>query len=95
VSILASASLSLSAMDWTVIAVYSAAMVLLGLYFARAATKSAESYLIGERSLPWWVIGFANVSTYSDSGGGWVWLFYVGGRWWASSGRRCGAAAGW
>ncbi|RIK87907.1 MAG: sodium:solute symporter [Planctomycetota bacterium] len=54
-------------------------MVLLGLYFARAATKSAESYLIGERSLPWWVIGFANVSTYSDSGGGWVWLFYVGG----------------
>jgi Na+/proline symporter len=69
----------LSPIDWTVIAVYSAAMVLLGLYFARAATKSAESYLIGERSLPWWVIGFANVSTYSDSGGGWVWLFYVGG----------------
>ena len=25
------------------------------------------------------MIGFANVATYSDSGGGWVWLFYVGG----------------
>jgi Na+/proline symporter len=76
---LAAATLSLSTVDWAVIAAYSIAMVLLGLYFARAATKSAESYLIGERSLPWWVIGFANVSTYSDSGGGWVWLFYLGG----------------
>ena len=45
------------------------AMVALGLYFSRRATKSADGYLIGERSLPWWVIGFANVSTYSDSGG--------------------------
>ncbi|MGH7226670.1 MAG: sodium:solute symporter family transporter, partial [Gemmataceae bacterium] len=39
----------------------------------------ADGFLIGERSLPWWVIGFANVATYSDSGGGWVWLFYIGG----------------
>ncbi|MCC6492534.1 MAG: sodium:solute symporter [Pirellulales bacterium] len=76
---LAAVSLSLSRFDWAVIAAYSLAMVGLGLYFSRAATKSAESYLIGERSLPWWVIGFANVSTYSDCGGGWVWLFFVGG----------------
>ena len=75
----AALNLSLSYTDWAVIAVYSIAMVGLGLYFSRAATKSADGYLIGERSLPWWVIGFANVSTYSDSGGGWVWLFYVGG----------------
>ena len=75
----ASLSLSLSATDWTVVVIYSVAMVALGLYFSRAATRSADGFLIGERSLPWWVIGFANVSTYSDSGGGWVWLFYVGG----------------
>ena len=78
-SLLAAQSLALSATDWTVIATYSLAMIGLGLYFSRAATKSADGYLIGERSLPWWVIGFANVSTYSDSGGGWVWLFFVGG----------------
>lgn len=78
-SLLASLSLTLTAADWTIIAIYSIAMIGLGLYFSRAATKSADGYLIGERSLPWWVIGFANVSTYSDSGGGWVWLFFVGG----------------
>ena len=78
-SLLAAQSLALSATDWTVLATYSLAMIGLGLYFSRAATKSADGYLIGERSLPWWVIGFANVSTYSDSGGGWVWLFFVGG----------------
>ena len=78
-SLLASLSLTLTAADWTIIAIYSLAMIGLGLYFSRAATKSADGYLIGERSLPWWVIGFANVSTYSDSGGGWVWLFFVGG----------------
>ncbi len=72
-------TLNPSAADWAVIAVYAAAMVGIGLYFSRRATRSADGFLIGERSLPWWVIGFANVSTYSDCGGGWVWLFYVGG----------------
>jgi len=75
----ASVSLDLRAADWGVVALYVVAMVGLGLYFSRAATKSADGFLIGERSLPWWVIGFANVAAYSDSGGGWVWLFYVGG----------------
>lgn len=74
-----SPSLSLSAVDWTVIAAYSLAMVGMGLYLSRAATKSADGFLIGERSLPWWVIGFSNASTYSDSGGLWVWVFFVGG----------------
>lgn len=78
-TVLASLSLSLAMTDWAVILCYSLAMVGLGVYFSREATKSADGYLIGERSLPWWVIGFANVSTYSDSGGGWVWLFFVGG----------------
>lgn len=72
-------SLSPTPTDWAVIVVYSMAMIGMGLYFSRAATKSADGFLIGERSLPWWVIGFANVSTYSDCGGGWVWLFYLGG----------------
>lgn len=71
--------LALGTADWLVVAAYSATMIGLGWYFSRAATRSADGFLIGERSLPWWVIGFANVSTYSDSGGGWVWLFYVGG----------------
>ncbi|MBN1488650.1 MAG: sodium:solute symporter [Phycisphaerae bacterium] len=75
----ATQSLRLGTAGWAVIAVYSGAMIALGLYFSRAATKSANGFLIGERSLPWWVIGFSNTATYADSGGGWVWLFFVGG----------------
>lgn len=75
----ASLSLSLGPVDWSVVIFYSALVVGMGYYFSRIATKSADGFLIGERSLPWWVIGFANVAAYSDCGGGWVWLFYLGG----------------
>ncbi len=47
VSLFAALSLSLSKTDWAVVGVYSVAMVGLGLYFSRAATKSA-------RRLPHW-----------------------------------------
>ncbi len=75
----ATASLSLGIADWALIVIYSVAMVSMGLYFLRAATRSADGFLIGERTLPWWAIGFSNTATYSDSGGSWVWLFFVGG----------------
>lgn len=75
----ATTALSPRPADWLVIAAYAAIMITFGLYFSRRGTRSTDGFLIGERSLPWWVIGFANVSGYSDSGGGWVWLFFVGG----------------
>jgi solute:Na+ symporter, SSS family len=75
----AATALRLGVAEWAVLGLYAALMVGFAAHFARAGTKSADGFLIGERSLPWWVIGFANVATYSDSGGGWVWLFYVGG----------------
>ncbi|MCA1685168.1 MAG: sodium:solute symporter, partial [Planctomycetia bacterium] len=72
-------ALRLGVAEWAVIGLYAVLMIAFAVYFSREGTKSADGFLIGERSLPWWVIGFANVATYSDSGGGWVWLFYVGG----------------
>lgn len=65
--------------DWVVLALYAALMIGFAIHFTRKGTKSADGFLIGERSLPWWVIGFANVSGYSDSGGGWVFIFFIGG----------------
>lgn len=78
-SVFATVALHLGAAGWGVIVAYAVAMVTLGICFLRVSARSADGFLIGERSLPWWVIGFANVTGYSDSGGGWVWLFYVGG----------------
>jgi SSS family solute:Na+ symporter len=72
-------ALRLGVAEWAVIGLYAVLMIAFAVHFSREGTKSADGFLIGERRLPWWVIGFANVATYSDSGGGWVWLFYVGG----------------
>ena len=49
--------------DWTVIVVYVVATVALGLAFRRRAGRSAESYFLAGRSLPWWVLGTSMVAT--------------------------------
>jgi len=64
--------------DWVMIALYSITMLAVGAYFARRSARSADDFLIAGRKLPWWAIGFANVATYSDAGGVWVWLFFAG-----------------
>lgn len=70
---------SLSLLDWLVLGGYLVVMLAIGAYFSKAASKSADGFLIADRKLPWWVIGFSNVSTYSDAGGAWVWIFFLGG----------------
>ena len=44
-----SAALNLGATGWAVIGIYAAAMIALGFYFSRRATRSADGFLIGER----------------------------------------------
>ncbi|MFN2371777.1 MAG: sodium:solute symporter family protein [Candidatus Krumholzibacteriia bacterium] len=50
-------------LDWTVIALYAALTVVLGLAFRRRAAASAEQYFLSGRSLPWWVLGTSMVAT--------------------------------
>ena len=49
--------------DWAVIVIYVLATIALGLAFRRRAGKSAESYFLAGRSLPWWVLGTSMVAT--------------------------------
>jgi Na+/proline symporter len=54
-------------------------MLVIGLYMKRRASKSIESYFIGERKLSWWLIGVADVAFFGVSPVGFVWILFVGG----------------
>lgn len=54
--------------DWIIVAGYCLVPLGIGVYFSRRAGKSAESFLVADRSLPWWVLGFSACATYTSSG---------------------------
>lgn len=56
----------LSPLDYTVIVVYFSALVALGFYLKKKASGSLEDYFIGNRSLPWWALGFSGMASFLD-----------------------------
>jgi Na+/proline symporter len=79
----------MSALDWTIIAVYLAAMIGLAVYLGRSQTNE-EDYYVGGRNLPWWAVGVSTMATQAGlisfvsipafvalaEGGGFSWLQY-------------------
>ncbi|HUP49641.1 MAG TPA: sodium:solute symporter family protein [Thermoanaerobaculia bacterium] len=55
--------MSLTGIDFAIIALYFAIIVPLGLFFARRAKRSMLDYFISDRSMPWWLAGTAMVAT--------------------------------
>jgi Na+/proline symporter len=53
----------LNPLDWTVVAIYGAVVLIVGLWFTRRAGTDAESYFLAGRSLPWWILGTSMVAT--------------------------------
>jgi SSS family solute:Na+ symporter len=76
-------------LDWLIVAAYLAICLLIGLSFVRRASVSMENYFIAGRSLPWWIIGFANCASYTGASAAMVMLVFqdglVGNFWWWSS----------
>ncbi len=62
-------------LDWAVVATYLVGIVGLGIVLSRRASASAEAYLVADRKLPWWVIGFSDVA--SSAGGDAFWVLVV------------------
>lgn len=58
----------MTVLDWTIVVAYSAIAIAIGAYFTRRASLGVESYFVGGRSLPWWVIGFSSAASYSSAG---------------------------
>jgi Na+/proline symporter len=81
VSAASSASASLHAVDIAIILGYAAVVLVAGLWLSRRASKNLESYFLGGRTLPWYMLGVSNASGMFDISGTMVmvsWLFLYG-----------------
>src|ERR1700684_1524976 len=55
--------MTLTLLDWTVIAGYLLLMLLLGLYFQRRSGQNTEEYFVSGRQVTWWLAGTSMVAT--------------------------------
>ena len=71
------ASLQLTGLDLSIIAVYLVAVTAIGFAMRRRAAKSMESYLLGGKDIPWYMLGLSNASGMFDISGT-MWLVTIG-----------------
>ena len=55
--------MTLTLLDWAVIAGYLLLMLLLGIYFRRRSSRSTEDYFVSGRQVTWWLAGTSMVAT--------------------------------
>jgi solute:Na+ symporter, SSS family len=55
--------MKLNLLDWTIIALYCAVNVSIGLYYYRKASGSVGEFFLSGRSVPWWLAGTSMVAT--------------------------------
>ena len=56
-------------LDFSIIALYLLALVGLGLRLTRRASTGIESYFLGGRSMPWWMLGASGMASNLDVSG--------------------------
>jgi Na+/proline symporter len=49
--------------DWTIVAAYFLASLLIGVYYSRRAGRSVGEFFLSGRDLPWWLAGTSMVAT--------------------------------
>jgi solute:Na+ symporter, SSS family len=67
----------LTALDLGIIAVYLVSVALFGFVLRRRAARSLNSYLMGDKELPWYFLGVSNASGMFDISGT-MWLVTIG-----------------
>ena len=56
-------SMILNWIDWSFIALYFVASLVVGIVYTRKAGASVKSFFVSGRSLPWWLVGTSMVAT--------------------------------
>lgn len=74
--------------DWLIPIPFIVALISIGLVLRKRATASVDEYFLAGRKLPWWLIGFANVASYTGSSAAFVLLVFEHGivgnwMWWS------------
>jgi solute:Na+ symporter, SSS family len=70
-----------SGIDLVIIIMYFIAVILVGLWVSKRGTQNLESYFLGGKSLPWYILGVSDASGMFDISGTMVlvtWLFMYG-----------------
>lgn len=68
----------MSAVDLAILIAYIGAVVTIGFWVKRRASKGLESYFLGGRELPWWMIAMSGSSSYFDiTGTMWIVSMFV------------------
>lgn len=55
--------MQLNQLDWTIVALYGAVVLLVGIWFARRAGQGTSDFFLSGRQLPWWLLGTSMVAT--------------------------------
>ena len=66
----------LSPIDLSIIILYLGVLIFIGFYLKRRASRNLESYLLGGKSIPWYMLGLSNASGMFDISGT-VWLVAI------------------
>ena len=55
--------MQLAALDWVIMAVFFAVSLVIGVAVSRTAGRNFQSFFLGNRSMPWWLLGISMVAT--------------------------------
>ena len=55
--------------DWAIVAIYLTAIVSLGIWLGRKASRGLDSFFLGDRALPWWALGASGMASNTDIAG--------------------------
>ncbi len=73
--------MTISSVDVAVLVAYFAATILVGLWVSKRGSKDMDSYFLGGKSLPWYLLGISDASGMFDISGTMLmvaWLFVYG-----------------
>lgn len=59
----------LNLLDYSIIGIYFAILVWMGIYLKNMASASLEDYFLGGRKLPWWTLGICGMANFLDMTG--------------------------
>jgi Na+/proline symporter len=66
----------LTNLDIAVLIIYFVAMIGVGVYVTRRASRNLDSYFLGGKTMPWWLLGVSNASAMWDITGT-MWFVYI------------------
>jgi Na+/proline symporter len=69
--------MQLHSIDLAIIVSYLIVVVVTGIWLSRKAAKNLDSYFLGGRSFPWYLLGISNASSMFDIAGTMVWVYVI------------------